>query len=216
MGKRTKVAWLNHILEFTVVLIGILIAFQLNRCSEIRKNEDLVSEHLEYIIEETRFNRNMLANTISESEALQQQLDTLVKLVKEEENTAKMNILSLQVMNLNNSYIKKVAYQTFVQSGDIRFVTNFDEKNDVIGLYEYYKYAEGMNEMTRSTYIQFFYPYMVKNMDLLEAGVQEKSFYTNKEFRNILSVYQYTLAARIRVHKQTLGRIEEFLEKYQI
>jgi len=30
---KQRIDWLNHSLEFVVVIVGILIAFQLNKCS---------------------------------------------------------------------------------------------------------------------------------------------------------------------------------------
>ena len=215
MGNKRKIDWLNHSLEFAVVLVGILIAFQLNRCSEDSTNESLVDEHISYIVDETEFNKRMLSNSISESQKLQKTLDSLLGAIDAQQDFSRINMLSLKMMNLNNNYLKKNAYQTFVESGDIRFVEDFNLKNNVISLYEFYKYAEGMDEMTRNSYVQFFYPYMVENMDLYRASLQDKKVYTNKEYKNILSVYQYTLKARLGVHKQTLAKMEEFLSEYK-
>ena len=50
MSKRKfRIDWLNHSLEFIVVLIGILIAFQLNQCSTDKQNKKTSDTHLEEI-----------------------------------------------------------------------------------------------------------------------------------------------------------------------
>jgi len=67
MGKR-KIDWLNHGLEFTVVIIGILLAFQLNTCSERRKDNKIVKTHLDQLIEETSLNKYYMKNGIKYSE----------------------------------------------------------------------------------------------------------------------------------------------------
>lgn len=212
--KKTKINWLNHLLEFSVVLIGILIAFQLNRCSENSRQEELVEQHLENIIEETLSNKSRLQATVENSEKLQSTLDSLMTFIKEDGDLSKINILSLKMMNLNTTYLERMAYESFRETGDLRFITDFDLKQDLVSLYGYYKYIDGMDEMTRESYVRFFYPYAVDNLDLMSASIQKEESYKNHRFQNILSVYNYTLAARMRVHKETLDKMDGFLKKY--
>lgn len=212
---KTKINWLNHLLEFSVVLVGILIAFQLNRCSEYSRQEALVDQHLRNVIEETKSNKTRLTATMDHSEMLLSSLDSLLGILNKESDLKKINSLSLKMMNLNNTYLEQTAYNSFRESGDIRFIENFDLKEDLVRLYEYYEYIGGMDEMTRESYIQFFYPYAVENLDLMTALVQPESVYRNKEFQNILSVYKYTLNVRMQVHKETLKEMESFLKTYE-
>ena len=57
---KNKIDWLNHGLEFLVVIVGILLAFQLNKCSETRSTEKLLQNHINYIEIECDENKNML------------------------------------------------------------------------------------------------------------------------------------------------------------
>lgn len=43
---KQKIDWLNHGLEFAFVLVGILIAFQLNNWSIKNDEKDLVNLHM--------------------------------------------------------------------------------------------------------------------------------------------------------------------------
>ena len=45
MTTKKKIDWLNHGLEFIVVVIGILLDFQLNTWSEQRKQRLIIDEH---------------------------------------------------------------------------------------------------------------------------------------------------------------------------
>ncbi|MEM9824808.1 MAG: hypothetical protein AAF985_27225 [Bacteroidota bacterium] len=47
MNKDTD--WVNHTFEFAVVLIGILIAFQLNRCSDNLSKVSLLKNHFDLV-----------------------------------------------------------------------------------------------------------------------------------------------------------------------
>jgi ribosomal protein S17E len=212
MSRSKKIDWLNHLLEFTVVVIGILLAFQLNTCREDRKESTLVNEHIKNIIEESEFNQRNLEYAIHYSDTLLNAIDTLLVEFRGDENVAKMNRLSMQILSINPLYIKKNAYSSLKESGDIRFIKDFDLKNEIILLYEYYSWAEGVDKVTMNTYQDYYYPYMVKNLDLMQGEVQTLENYTNKEFKNIVAGYRYTLAMRLKQNKETLSKINAFLE----
>ena len=207
-----KIDWLNHLFEFVVVVIGILLAFQLNTCSESKNEANLVDEHIKNIIEETQLNKKNLEYSIKYSDTILKSIDTLIVELKENKNISKINNLSFRILSINPLYIKKNAYNTLKESGDIRFIKNFDVKNEIILLYEYYSWAEGVDKVAISTYQDYYFPYVVKNLDLLEGNLQLQEIYLNKEFKNIISGYRYTLNMRLQQNKETLSKINSFLE----
>ena len=56
---KKKIDWLNYSLEFFVVLIGILVAFQLNKCSANKEQSKTIETHLDQILVETKFNKSL-------------------------------------------------------------------------------------------------------------------------------------------------------------
>lgn len=212
MSKSKKIDWLNHLLGFTVVMIGILIAFQLNTFSENRKESKLVQEHINAIVSETEFNNKRMDYAINATQVLLTKLDSLMERVNASENLDKANLLALQMLQLEPNYIKKNAYNSLIQTGDIRFIDDFNLKNDIVNLYEYYTWTDGVDEMTRQSFLDLYYPYVVDNLDLMGGKTQDAEIYTNKRFKNILSVYKFTLKARLRKFEETQTIIKNFLE----
>lgn len=216
MAKKKKIDWLNHFLEFIVVVIGILLAFQLNTCSERKKEDAIVESHISKIIEETRFNKGRVKGVQKNSETMLTMLDTLFIAINDEERLKKEHFLTFKLMSLDYLYIKKNAYNTLVTTGDIRHIDNLDLQNDVVSLYEYYNWAEGYDVMTRNIFSDYYFPYMMENMDMIGGTVQPQDTYNGKEFTNILSSYRYSITNRLERQQQLENRIEEFLEKYDI
>lgn len=208
-----KIDWLNHFLEFIVVVIGILLAFQLNTCRESQKEHVLVEEHVASILEETQFNKTQIKGSIENSERLLAQLDTLITLTGEKDlNLPKMHRLSLALMSLDYMYIKKNAYQSFVETGDIRFVQNTKLRDEIVSLYEYYSWVSGMDESSRTSYLNNYLPYATENFDLITYQPQTPEIYTNKLYRNYLSIYRYTIQYRLQKQQDVLAIINDFLE----
>jgi len=182
MGKR-KIDWLNHGLEFAVVVVGILLAFQLNTCSEEKKEETLVSSHISKIIDETAFNKSRVQNIQKNSENMLAMIDTLSIAIDQPERLEKEHWLTFRIMSLDYLYIKKNAYNSMVATGDIRFVENAELQSDLVSLYEYYGWAEGYDLMTRNVFTDYYFPYMMGHMDMKDGEMQEIAVYQSKELK---------------------------------
>ena len=209
-----KIDWLNHFLEFIVVVIGILLAFQLNTCSEKKQEATLVEGHIENILEETRFNKDRVTGIQKNSKDLLGMIDSLMVVVEDEKRLEKEHWLTFKIMALDYLYIKKNAYNSLITTGDIRYVDNVNLRNDVISLYEYYEWAEGYDVMTRNIFSDYYYPYMMNNMDMTGVTIQPQEVYNGKKFKNILSSYRYSITGRLQRQNELEKYIQDFLEKY--
>lgn len=208
-----KIDWLNHTLEFIVVVIGILLAFQLNTCRESKKEQLLVQEHVENILEETKFNRLQVDASITNSERLLGQLDSLITLTAEKDlKVAEAHRLSMSLMSLDYMYIKKKAYNSFVETGDIRFMEDAEFRDEIISLYEYYLWLEGLDTSTRTSYLENYLPYATENFDLIDYKPEAPQVYTNKLFRNYLAVYRYSIRYRLQKQQEVRDVMDAFLE----
>ncbi len=214
MKQPKKIDWLNHFLEFIVVIIGILIAFQLNTCAVEKKQSKLIESHFTNILEETEFNRRNITSSISATNRLIGQIDSISTLIKEGQNLQQINGLAFQILSINITYFKTNAYSSLIETGDIRFINDFNTKNDIIQLYEYYNWAKGVEEVSLDSYSKYYYPYVLENLDLLEGKPQQLEVYSNKEFLNIVSSYRYMMASNLTRQEETLTQIEKFLENY--
>ncbi|WP_298369187.1 hypothetical protein [uncultured Lutibacter sp.] len=210
--KGHKIDWLNHSLEFVVVIVGILIAFQLNKCSFENEQSLTIDIHSKEIIKETNLNKTSFENAIKYDELNLMKMDTLFKLLENKNNFIKANHLSLELLNLGGVYIRKNAYKILIESGDIRFIRNYEEKQNIVNLYEYYKWVESFNEISMNLYTSDYYPYLKNNFDLVKGSIQKDEIYTSKEFMNILGAYYRTSQNRLQKYKDCLVEINKYLE----
>ena len=211
MAKRNSKGW-NLLLEFATVVIGILLAFQLNTCKENKAHEKLVTSHVQSILEETELNQTQIEASIENSERLLQQLDSLISLVQQPESSVtKMSRMSFQLMNLDYMYLKKNAYQSFIETGDVRYMKDKDFQDAIISLYEYYDWMEGLDSSTRENYLNNYLPYATEKFDLITYQPESREVYTNKLFKNYLSVYRYTIVYRLKKQKEVEERVSQFV-----
>lgn len=196
-----------------VVIIGILLAFQLNECATDSAEQKTVRNHLEEIRSETEYNANALRISIDQAESTISKLDSILVLIREDNNYALVNTLSIDVLNLGGTYFRKNAFQNLVESGDIRFIEDFKTKQRIINLYEYYKWVEAFDEISSTLYMEDYYPYLREHFDLVSGTTQEKSIYQTKLFRNIVGAYRRTSANRIQKYRDCQVEVQNFLQQ---
>ncbi len=125
----------------------------------------------------------------------------------------KINRLSLELLNLGTVYTRKTAYNSLIESGDIQLIEDFELKNRIIKLYEYYKWVDGYEQISLDNYNKIFYPYLIDNLDLVSGSMQSEEVYFSKKFRNSVATYRYILKNKIDKYYDCLAEIDEFLEQ---
>lgn len=211
--QRNRIDWLNHGLEFFVVIIGILLAFQLNKCSSENQKNKTITTHLEQIVQEAKINKASLESALEVGQLNMVKMDTILALLNRGEDYDRVNRLSFELLNLGGTYFRKNAYQNLVESGDIRFIKDFTTKQQVINLYEYYKWVESFDQISRSLYMSDFYPYVKNNFDLIAAQTQEADVYQSKLYKNIIASYKRTSTNRVQKYQECIDEIDKYLEQ---
>ena len=183
----------------------------MNKCGTENEQAKTINMHLSQIKDETEFNKYFLKKGIKDTKSNLAKLDTIFMLISEKKGTPKINLLSIQLLSMSGVYIRKNAYLNFIESGDIRFMKDFKQKQKIINLYEYYKWVESFNEVSQNLYSTDYYPYLKNNFDLLNATTQPDDVYFSPLYKNVLSSYNYTSENRLERYEGCLKEIEKYL-----
>lgn len=205
----SKINWTSLALEFLVVLIGILLAFQLNECSGRKKSRKLIAQHIEAIDEEAKFNKIMLTMAIDSLERSIGKLGNLLTAI-EKEDAEECNRLMLETLSNPGLFVKDNAYKTLIESGDVRLMEDFEKKNYLVYMYSYFDWARELDKLEAQQMDQYYFPYVFENMDLVKGKTQEMSIYKDKQFRNVIASGLFTQRMRLDKYKECLKIIEEY------
>jgi len=176
------------------------------------REKSIIKTHLQQIVEEAEFNKVILENSIIHNETNNKKIDTIFNLVNDEDFIA-VNSLSLDLLHFGVVRLRRNAYLSLTESGGIKFLKDFKKKQQVIDLYEHYKWVDLFYEISYRMFSTDFYPYLRENFDLVEYQTQQKAIYKNKEYLNILSTYKITNGNKIIKYKDCLKEIEKYLSE---
>jgi len=214
---RKKINWLNHSLEFFVVLIGILIAFQLNKCSDNLTKRKLIASHLSYITAECEDNEKKLTAGIEQIGNQISFCDSLLTEMSASKDLSTIRNYAMRLLNLQNVDLSTNAYEVLTQSGDIRFLNDYEQKRKIITLYDSFKNVEKVNVSNSNLYDNHYYPYLKSNFDMvnwtqpkINSADEEAQYYSN-EFTNTVSTYRYLLLASKRIYEKEKSLIGDYL-----
>ena len=209
---KKKIDWLNHGLEFAVVLIGILIAFQLNNWSIKNDQQELINLHLDSIKEEVKFNKSGLK--YSEQTAIKdlKNIEDLLQLIAEDAPVDSINNKTYELLNFGWLYLRSNAYNSLTESGDIRFIKEFKKRKSIVDLYEYFIWTEATNQIAYGSFAKHVQPYLMENMDYISAKALPRDVYKNKTFLNGLITYKYALKSKIDKLGDCRKKAEAFLK----
>ncbi|MFK7907406.1 MAG: DUF6090 family protein [Chitinophagales bacterium] len=216
---KKEIDWLNHALEFAVVLIGILIAFQLNECSDTNSKKELINNHLKYIKLECKENTARLESSIKHIEEALKNCDSLLTEISSKKEANQVRNLSTRLLDLRNVDLVTDSYRVLTESGDIRFLEPYDKKREIITLYNGFDRVESINESTQKIYDRHFYPYLKENFDLANwqyinvKSEEELQKYFAPEFANTISTYRFLLSSKLKICKNEKDMIDQYLSK---
>ena len=208
-----KLDWQNHLVNFVLIVFSILLAFQLERCSGDRREQRLVNAHLQEILEETRFNLESHRETIEGQRRQLGHLDSLLVLIRQSKDPARINPAVMQAMNMSLPFTKTTAYNTFIQTGDIRYLQDFDVKSELITLYEFYDIARIYSDLMVENYDNGFFSHIKENLDIVGQEPQALEAYTDRGFVNSIASIRYFVHNSIAMLEQDVERMEAFIDK---
>jgi len=127
--------------EIILVVIGILIALQINNWNENRKNNNLEAQYHIRLLEDLKEEKAIMEATINYSSEVQRHAKKAMNIfenpAKADENPVENLIDFYQASQIQSPASAKSTYQELIASGQINLITNNSLKTDLIRYYEY-------------------------------------------------------------------------------
>lgn len=211
-----SINWKKQLVEVIVLIVGILIAFGLNNWWANRKEQANMQKHFINLEEENKDNRAMLDTSMVMIDYSMGLIDSIFRNNGRPNSADKVARWTFELINVIPTYTFKNAYQTLSQTGDIRLINDFDLKQDIIGLYEYYKFIETVDKVHLDFYNAYFYPFLMENIAFGSRKAIDSSVFATTQYNNMIGTYSHHLRTRKEVYKKAsafMEKVEDRLEE---
>ncbi len=199
-----KVNWLDHILNFLGVILGVSLAFYVSNWNDYQKQS---AEQL-HILSSLR---NELASDIGvystyQIEANQEHVKRIERVLARMK-AGNMDSLAYYLngcFTYTNFASPRVTFRSISSSGKIELIDDFDLRKELADFYEInVSEARHKGQTQIDFYNSHIVPWIVENMDLSSQSVQMKD---KQVLINILHLYQYQIQSKIREYEKVLER----------
>ncbi len=210
MTQKTNINWKYALGEIIIVILGISIAFSLNRWAENAKDKSIKRQYLESLVVDLDSEIQHLEENI---QAFQQKIKDARLIMpyfygKQEGRdtiTNKIFLLS-QVIPFK---AKDVTYKTLINSGDLSLFSDFELKRSLENYYSSYESIRLNYQRQNHINEKYFADFMIYHMEYDKTMQGDYSFIDNKLLKNIIqSLYgSYTFA--IQSSKEGIERSKD-------
>ncbi len=183
-----SINWKYALGEILIVIIGITIAFSLNKCSVQKENNQLSEMYLANLTRDLEQDKKNLEDNLEKIEIKSKKINNITALLGPESILeGRHNALIFEVSELEKFKPNNVTYNTLINSGDFKLIKDFELRK---AIEEHYNntYNTILSDYLRLENIHKVYlaDYYIYKVDYERFKVNEFVFEDKKLLMNIL------------------------------
>ncbi|MDW7694160.1 DUF6090 family protein [Flammeovirgaceae bacterium SG7u.111] len=211
-----KLNWKYAVGEVLIVIIGLTIAFSLNRWNENRKDATLEREYLQNMLIDLENEATELGENRSQYErytALAQQIiqHTSAQLPRRDTVVFKVFEIAKAIDFLHQN----TTYQTLVNSGDFKLIKDFTLRRKVEEHYALYAFVDQEYSRQHKIHEKYLADFFIYKMDYAEMGKGDFNFFDDKVFSNIIRSLHGTYGIAIKATDQLMESNNELAKNWK-
>ena len=199
---RKKIDWTNHIIELSVVFIGISLAFALDNWREELNDRELEEQYTGSFFKDISDDATNLAEIIKISEQKEERVKSFINLLKHKKVTQDSALVIISDIMTKTPFSPKLStYESIKSSGNLNIISDFKLKHEIIGYYQTL-IDKNMKEDVYNNYIDdYAVPYVYENLDFLNQKLINKKVLREKKFHNLILGYYALLVQNLETYK---------------
>ena len=211
-----KINWPDHFVSLLVVILGISIAFFLENKRESFNLSHQESEYIAGLLEELSYNAVYLDTMLYYNELIftaTQKLTnaTLGQPIEDDSILARfISSIQLPVVLLP----QRTAYESLKSSGKMTLISDFQIRNKIISLHEYFYEGAKIYDQAVSEHVRdYIKPYVIDNVTYLTSTTVDNTFLEDHRFQKIIFQYMYSQEARNNFYQGVQSQTNELIEE---
>ncbi len=169
----TKTTWKYTLREIIIVIIGITIAFSMNKCADNLKDNKLKTQYLTNLKRDIEADKVQLEKNIETiDDKLRVCAEIIPKLNSDKDQDMQLMNNIFTILKYENFSPKNITYKTLINSGDLKLIEDFNLKTAI--QQHYANYVEMTDVYIRHTSLikDYLGNYLVNNADydLIQKG----------------------------------------------
>lgn len=207
-----KTTWKYTLREIIIVIIGITIAFSMNKCADNVKDNKLKKEYLTNLKSDVEADKVEL---VKNSEAIDQKIKTCSELIPML-NTGKKQGMPLMnnvfaILQYETFSPKNITYKTLINSGDLKLIDDFQLKTTIQSHYSTYEEMLDVTNRHMSLIKDHLGTYMIDHADYDQLMIGETPFLDEIKLKNIVRALSTTFIEKKKVNEKGIASCDTLI-----
>ncbi len=221
--------WFAIILELVVIVVGLFLAFQLDRWYESQRTKSDLQAHLASLTEDFAENETRLISAISIGKQEMEAAITLRAEIRKDSpdlSVAELNQLISQTTQLPTFNVVDLAYRNLISDGTLADFSSSDLKKELAEFYAAHELTKLIQNTQELQFVTIWQPYALINLDYaatnrkpgamrgyavllpyIDPGLVLKAMKT-KQFENIIVIQWETAEDLVNDWSRLLERVK--------
>ena len=172
--------------EIFLVVIGILIALQINNWNQNENNKETEKRFYQNVKNELKDDYNSLKGNIDYSQRYKHQYQYAVEIIEAKDFSKKdtLGIIAVNLMKNSDFDRQNTIYESMVNSGQIKFINNQEIIQRLHNLEETYIYINRLENIQIDAVVNFIVPEVVRYINIKKARVEVVDQLYGYQFQN--------------------------------
>jgi len=207
-----KLNWHYTFGEILIVIIGITIAFSMNKCAENSKNETQKHQYLTSIKNDVQADKVILeGNAKSIEEKIKIASEILPKLNTDAPDKMSITGKVFNIVALNNFTPNDNTYQALINSGDFKLINDFNLKTAIENHYSVYEIIQRDYLRLENIQKEYVGNYFIHNVDYDDFGKGEFGFKDEKLLKNIIISMRGAFELKLKATEKGIKSCESLI-----
>ena len=199
--------------EILLVVIGILIALQINEWDVNKSRSALVKQYYQNMKEQLTVDRHELTGAIDYSNVYLEQFRQADRIISNQNRneTDTLGKISLSLLKYSDFRRKSSVYQTLVNTGDIKLIANQGILRNFEELETDYVFIERLEDIHADTALNMVLPNVVLAVQISPFEVKNPDLLFDYSFHNTFPLFIGLIEEKNGVYQDAITQIDALL-----
>ena len=199
--------------EILLVVIGILIALQINEWDVKKSRAASVKQYYQNMKKQLAIDRNELTEAIDYSNVYLEQFKQADRIISNQnkDETDTLGKISLSLLKYSDFRRKSSVYQTLVNTGDIKLIANQGILRNFEELETHYVYIERLEDVHANAALNTVLPNVVLAVQISPFEVKNPDLLFDYSFHNFFPLFIGLIEEKNGVYQDAITQIDALL-----
>jgi hypothetical protein len=200
--------------EILLIMIGVLLAFQVNKWNEKRNNKKAEVVYYQNIKRQLHEDMGIISRNLDYNNLYMEQFDQATQIIEanDRSKTDTLVKISLNLFRYSDFHRASNIYETIVNSGQIKLLHNHQIIDGLQRLEEIYVYINKMEDIHLDIIKLIVLPDLIKTIEFSSRQAKSPGELYSFEFKNRFTILVDIMKEKNEVYNQAINKINEITE----